>query len=469
MVFSSVHFVFYFLPIFLLVYSLTPNPLKKYLLILGSLYFYAWGAPVFILTVLLSCVVDFYLIRLLRDNPRNKKILLLSLFFNITILLYFKYANFFVENINFFLHTTLPWKEVLLPIGISFFTFQKISYLVDVYYEKEKPLQHFSDYLLYILLFPQLIAGPIVRFNDIHSQLISFSGRLEIREKLEGVIRFSLGLGKKVLIANAMGAIVVGCKVGDFGEMNTSIAWLMAFAYSFQLYFDFSGYSDMAIGLGKIVGFRFPENFNFPYLSGSITEFWQRWHITLGNWMRDYLYIPLGGNRVSSGRVYLNLLIVFFLSGFWHGAAWGFVIWGLYHGLFLVIERLYFHRILSRLPRFITIGYTFMVVTLGWLFFDNGFTEALKLLKLLFTELPSFEIISKIDYKSWLFLLAAVLITFGAYPKIIQEKLSNLSASIVRLRPSRMLVPYLLVLSVLFWSLLTVVAEGFNPFIYYRF
>jgi alginate O-acetyltransferase complex protein AlgI len=435
----------------------------------GSLYFYAWGAPVFIFTVLLSCTFDFYLIRQLDKYPKNKKILLVSLLLNIIILLYFKYANFFVDNINFFLNSALPWKEVLLPIGISFFTFQKISYLLDVYYDKEKPLKNFSDYLLYILLFPQLIAGPIVRFNDIHEQLISFSGRLEIREKLEGVIRFSLGLGKKVLIANTMGAIVVGCKGGSFGEMNADIAWLMTFAYSFQLYFDFSGYSDMAIGLGKMVGFRFPENFNFPYLSHSITEFWQRWHITLGSWMRDYLYIPLGGNRVSPGRVYLNLMIVFFVSGLWHGAAWGFVIWGLYHGLFLVLERLYLHRILQRIPRILTVGYTFLLVSLGWLFFDHGFSEALEIIKILFSELPSLDVVAQLEYKSWFFLIAAVVITFGAYPKAIQEKLFDISATLVKWHPAKMIAPYLLVLSILFWSLLTVVAEGFNPFIYYRF
>jgi alginate O-acetyltransferase complex protein AlgI len=469
MVFSSVHFIFYFLPIFLFFYSLTPAHLKKYVLIIGSLYFYAWGAPVFIFTVILSCFIDFYLIRLLIKRPKNKHILFFSLFFNIIILLYFKYANFFVDNLSFIIDVNLPWKEVLLPIGISFFTFQKISYLLDIYQEKEKPLEHFSDYLLYILLFPQLIAGPIVRFRDIHSQLITFSGRLEMQEKLEGVIRFSLGLGKKVLIANAMGAIVVSCKTGGFGEMNASIAWLMAFAYSFQLYFDFSGYSDMAIGLGKIIGFRFPENFNFPYLSGSITEFWQRWHITLGSWMRDYLYIPLGGNRVSTGRIYLNLLIVFFVSGFWHGAAWGFVIWGLFHGMFLVLERLFLTKILSRLPRVISVFYTFMIVTLGWLFFDNGFLSAIELLKIMFSDMPHMVILSSLEIKSLVLLIAAIFLTFGAFPQLIQEKLTNVSASIVQLSPLSMFSSYSIVLLILFWSLITLVAEGFNPFIYYRF
>jgi alginate O-acetyltransferase complex protein AlgI len=469
MVFSSVHFIFYFLPLFLLTYSLTPAAYKKYLLIAGSLYFYAWGAPVFIFTVLFSCIIDFYIIKQLAFSPRNKVILFISLVLNISLLLYFKYANFMVENLNILLSKSLPWQEVILPIGISFFTFQKISYLLDVYFEREKPLNTFSDYLLYILLFPQLIAGPIVRFNDIHSQLIAFSGRLEIKEKLEGVVRFSLGLGKKVLLANTMGAIVVSCKMGDFGEMTSGITWLMVLAYSFQLYFDFSGYSDMAIGLGKMVGFRFPENFNFPYLSGSITEFWQRWHITLGSWMRDYLYIPLGGNRVSPSRVYINLLLVFFISGLWHGAAWGFVVWGLYHGVFLVLERLFLHRILLKTPRLLSIFYTFLVVTLGWVFFDNNFSNALEIFQLLFYQWPEWNTLELLSSKSIVFFIVAILLVFGAYPRRMQQNFQDVSNRIVNLSVTKMMVAYSFVLLVLIWSLLTVVAEGFNPFIYYRF
>ncbi len=469
MVFSSAHFLFYFLPIFLVVYQFTPATFKKYLLLIASLYFYAWGAPVFIFTVIGSCLLDFYLIKQFEKSEHKKKIMLFSLVINILILLYFKYANFFVENVNDWLTSPFEWSEILLPIGISFFTFQKISYLLDIYWKREKHLENFSDYLLYILLFPQLIAGPIVRFKDINSQLVNFAGNIDIEQRLEGVFRFVIGLSKKVLIANSMGALVVQIKSVGIENLDTPLTWLMALAYSFQLYFDFSGYSDMAIGLGKMMGFSFPENFNFPYVSKSITDFWQRWHITLGSWMRDYLYIPLGGNKVSKGRLYLNLFLVFLISGFWHGAAWGFIIWGMYHGLFLIIERLFLGKILLKIPKIISLLYTFLIVTIGWVFFSNDFKTAIELIQKMFSFSHNESLSFVISSKTTLFLIVAVVMSFMGGFSMVETRLNNLSLSIVKSSTGVFILGFLIIITLLIWSSIAIVAEGFNPFIYYRF
>lgn len=469
MVFSSVHFLFYFLPIFLLLFHITPASYKKYLLIFASLYFYAWGAPIFIFTVLGSCLLDFYLIRQFEKSIHKKKYLLFSLLVNIALLLYFKYANFFVDNINSILKSPFEWSEILLPIGISFFTFQKISYLLDIYWQREKQLERFSDYLLYILLFPQLIAGPIVRFQDINSQLVLYSGKNSIEQRLEGVARFCIGLAKKVLIANTMGLLVVELKNYGIDQLDSYLAWLLALAYSFQLYFDFSGYSDMAIGLGKMMGFSFPENFNFPYSSKSITHFWQRWHITLGSWMKEYLYIPLGGNKVKVSRMYLNLFLVFLISGFWHGAAWGFIIWGIFHGIFLIIERLFLNKILAKTPAFLSIMYTFLVVTIGWVFFANDFNTALVLLKKMVVfdlqEVHHFEMTGKTLF----FIIVALVFSFAGGFVWVEKRFSNVSLSLVQSKTWIFMVGFFTLMILLIWTSLAIIAEGFNPFIYYRF
>lgn len=469
MVFSSVHFIYYFLPIFLIAYTFTPPSLKKYLLIFASLYFYAWGAPIFIFTVLGSCIFDYFLINQFEKSNHKKAILLFSISVNVLILLYFKYANFFVDNVSYIFDTPIPWVEIALPIGISFFTFQKISYLLDIYWGREKHLEHISDYLLYILLFPQLIAGPIVRFKDINQQITSFTGKFDIEQRLEGVFRFVIGLSKKVLIANSMGALVA--QIQDFGLVNidTQMTWLLVVAYSFQLYFDFSGYSDMAIGLGKMIGFSFPENFNFPYVSKSITDFWQRWHITLGSWMRDYLYIPLGGNKVSKARLYLNLFLVFLISGFWHGAAWGFIIWGIYHGLFLIIERLFLGSLLKKIPSIISLFYTFLVVTIGWIFFAYDFTTA----KLVLSKLIDFSSNETLHFqmsgKTSFFFIIAIILSFSGGFIIVEKTFSNISFHLVNTSIWTALIGYFCMIILLIWSSLAIIAEGFNPFIYYRF
>lgn len=377
MVFTSIIFLLIFLPLFLLVYHLVPNKAKNAVALVSSLIFYIWGAPMFFWLLIPLLVSNFFIVQRMEravDKPRFKKSLLwISLVINLGTLAYFKYANFFVENVNVLLESIgislIPWVEVLLPIGISFFTFQSITYTLDVYWGRHRALEKVQDYLLYILLFPQLIAGPIIRFNTIADEIKDRSKNFTTDYKLKGTYIFVIGLAKKVLIANQVGAQVdeIFAKVND---LSTPIAWLGIVAYAVQIYFDFSGYSDMAIGLGKIMGFNFPENFRNPYTSESITDFWRKWHITLGTFMRDYLYIPLGGNRSKYVSMnYANLVIVFLLSGLWHGAAWTFVIWGAWHGIFLMIERAFLLKWLKKLPLMLRIAYQYVIVLIGWVFF----------------------------------------------------------------------------------------------------
>ena len=375
MVFSSTLFLFYFLPAFLLVYWLVPYRAKNAVALLASVLFYAWGGLDFLGLFLASVLANFFLIRAMAATPvpwKKRIFLTISILLNVSLLFYYKYANFFVANFSalgeYFGQGALTWAEVVLPIGISFFTFEKLTYTIDVYRGVNQPLRSFWDFLLYIMLFPKLIAGPIVRFHEIAGQLTDRRAFDTTDEKLAGFFRFSVGLAKKVLIANVLGEQADRLFALAPSQLSVAVAWVGALAYTFQIYFDFSGYSDMALGLGRLMGFQFPENFNSPYVSRSITEFWQRWHITLGRWFRDYLYIPLGGNRVHPSRLYLNLWTVFILSGFWHGAAWNFVAWGAYHGLWLVLERLGLLRVYKWLGAFSIIP-TFGLTVVGWVLF----------------------------------------------------------------------------------------------------
>ncbi len=376
MVFSSIVFLFCFLPIFLLLYFLADGKYKNGVILLGSILFYSWGAPRFIFVLLSTTLVDFLVVRKM-DASRSlwlrRSLLCLSLSINLGLLFYFKYSNFFIENLNRIFESvglhSIAWTKLILPIGISFYTFETITYVVDVYRKVHKPLHNFWDYQTYIILFPKLIAGPIIRYHDIADQIQDRSAYENSDYRLRGLYRFMIGLGKKVLIANTMGAEADAIFNTDPNLLGTGVAWMGALSYTFQIYFDFSGYSDMAIGLGMMMGFRFPENFNNPYTATSITDFWRKWHITLGAWMRSYLYIPLGGNRVSTKtRLYFNLWLVFLASGLWHGAAWGFVIWGAYHGVFLVLERAFLGKLLSKIGNF-AILYTFPIVLIGWVYF----------------------------------------------------------------------------------------------------
>jgi alginate O-acetyltransferase complex protein AlgI len=375
MVFSSIIFLCYFLPAFLLAYFFCPVRLKNYYIIAASLLFYAWAAPRFVFVILGTTFFDYLVVRALdrsADERKRKLLLCLSLFVNIGLLFYFKYCNFFIDQLNSVLQLFhargVHWLSVVLPIGISFYTFETITYVVDVYRRVHAPVKKFSDYLLYIILFPKLIAGPIIRFHEFADQIREHHLNENAENRLRGLYRFFIGLAKKVLLANTIGAFADTIFALPVQEVGTFTAWMGALAYTFEIYFDFSGYSDMAIGLALIMGFRFPENFNNPYTATSITDFWRRWHITLGSWMKNYLYIPLGGNRVTSGRLYFNLFIVFLASGLWHGAAWGFIFWGAFHGFFLVLERLFLSGVLKKLGKW-SVVYTFIVVTVGWVLF----------------------------------------------------------------------------------------------------
>lgn len=390
MVFSSPVFLFLFLPLVITLYYLTPRTLKNSMLLLASLFFYAWGEGFFVGVMLVSIAAN-YVTGLALNKHRGKATakwaLGIGVGFNLILLGSYKYANFFVDNLNWLLQnfslSPIALSPVHLPIGISFFTFQAISYIIDVYRNDAEVQKDPQNVALYIAMFPQLIAGPIVRYHDISKQIIE--RHVRAADFAYGSRRFVIGLGKKMLIANPMGLVADQIFALPAGELTSSLAWLGVICYALQIYFDFSAYSDMAIGLGRLFGFRFLENFNYPYISQSIQEFWRRWHISLSSWFRDYLYIPLGGNRVAPWRIYLNLAIVFFLCGLWHGASWNFVIWGLLHGGFLVLERLGLVSLIDAIWRPLRHAYVLLVVLIGWVFFRaEDMPSALNYLQVMF-------------------------------------------------------------------------------------
>ena len=375
------------MPVFFLVYFLMPRKTRNYVLLLGSLVFYAWGAPEFIIQLVLSVIANFFIVRWMckAEKPVAKKWLCaLSICISLGLLLFYKYGNFTMENLNALLgitgHAPLSWRRIMLPIGISFFTFQSLTYTLDTYRGVNKPLEKLSDYMLYITMFPQLIAGPIVRYCDVADQIRQRESTLV--DRMQGFYRFVIGLSKKILIADVIGLrvdAILGATSQNTAQLSeiasriatldTGTAWLVALAYTFQIYFDFAGYSDMAIGLGRIMGFKFPENFDNPYTSRSITEFWRRWHKTLGAFIMNYLYIPLGGNRKGTGRMYLNLWLCFLLSGLWHGAAWNFVVWGALHGVFICADKLFLGKVMKRIGTVPSVILTFLTVCIIWMFF----------------------------------------------------------------------------------------------------
>ena len=474
MVFSSIIFLFYFFPLFFLFYYLADKKYKNSLILLGSIIFYAWGAPRFIFVILGSTVVDFYVVRLMSSSTaatRRKLLLCTSLSLNLGLLFYFKYCNFFIDNINhiLFLGGMKPvgWEKVVLPIGISFFTFETMTYVVDIYKGLNKPIRHFWDYQLYIILFPKLIAGPIIPYHDFAGQIHGHIEHETSENKLRGFYRFCIGLGKKVMIANVMG--VAADHIFNLlpSQLDTTTAWFGAISYTLQIYFDFSGYSDMALGLGQMMGFRFPENFNNPYTALSITDFWRKWHITLGNWMRNYLYIPLGGNRVKSRlRLLFNLWIVFLASGLWHGAAWGFIIWGAYHGLFLVIERTFLGKHIVRLGKAACI-YTFIVVLVGWVFFKaEHLHHSLYYLQHMFGWYTSSDKWLP-DREYMLTLIAAIFFSFFALPKAGAHVQQKIFYGHYTMRMHYLMASSLIVLFIISAGKIT--TSNSNVFLYFRF
>jgi alginate O-acetyltransferase complex protein AlgI len=483
MVFSSSIFLTIFLPAFLLLYWICPKKLKNPFLLLSSVFFYAWGAPKFIFVIIGTTLIDFFLVGRMdrsKNEAERKALLVFSVVMNLGLLVYFKYMNFFIENVNVAmkgvgLESSIPWTKLVLPIGISFYTFETLTYVVDVFRRVHKPLKNFWDYQLYIILFPKLIAGPIIRYHDIADQIPDRSKTENSTERLLGFYRFCIGLGKKVLIANALAAFAdsiygsaeTGLGALDPNTLSMGAAWLAALSYTFQIYFDFSGYSDMAIGIGRMVGFKFPENFNNPYVSQNITEFWRRWHMTLGGWMRNYLYIPLGGNKVGKGRLYFNLWLVFLLSGLWHGASWNYIIWGAWHGLFLVLERAFLIRWFGSIGKITRVALTFVVVVIGWVFFRvEDLNMAWRYVGAMFSANGTVDV--KVD-SEWMLIaaLATVFSFFLLFPKTTkfqdavfgQRSIGNVGHLALTIVSAALFV----------LSLSYITASGFNPFIYFRF
>lgn len=372
MVFSDSVFLFMFLPLTLAVYYAVPFAFKNTVLFLTGLLFYAWGEPVYVLIMLLSTAIDYCAGRLMDCFDSNKKIrkatLLVSVVMNLSLLGIFKYGSFFIGSVNGIFGSAIPDPGLPLPIGISFFTFQSMSYTIDLYRRNIKVQKNFIDFAAFVTMFPQIVAGPIVRYEDVSAQLAC--RRIDLRSMSDGITRFVCGMCKKVLIANSIGALWTDVKAQDYASMPAATAWLGIAAFTLQIYFDFSGYSDMAIGLGKMLGFDFPENFRYPYNSKSIAEFWRRWHITLGDWFKSYVYFPLGGSRGSTAATIRNTLIVWLLTGLWHGASWNFILWGLYYGVLIILEKFVFRRLLERTPSALRHILTMLAVVFGWVIFE---------------------------------------------------------------------------------------------------
>lgn len=372
MVFSDSVFLFMFLPLTLAVYYAVPFAFKNTVLFLTGLLFYAWGEPVYVLIMLLSTAIDYCAGRLMDRFDSNKKIrkatLLVSVVMNLSLLGIFKYGSFFIGSVNGIFGSAIPDPGLPLPIGISFFTFQSMSYTIDLYRRNIKVQKNFIDFAAFVTMFPQIVAGPIIRYEDVSAQLAC--RRIDLSSMSDGITRFVCGMCKKVLIANSIGALWTDVKAQDYASMPAATAWLGIAAFTLQIYFDFSGYSDMAIGLGKMLGFDFPENFRYPYNSKSVAEFWRRWHITLGDWFKNYVYFPLGGSRGSTAATIRNTLIVWLLTGLWHGASWNFILWGLYYGVLIILEKFVFRRLLERTPSALRHILTMLAVVFGWVIFE---------------------------------------------------------------------------------------------------
>ncbi len=462
MVFSSILFLFRFMPAAFAIYYLVPKRFKNFTLLVLSLIFYSWGEAKYFPVMIASIVVDYTASGLIESHRNNKLIcrlgLIYSVVFNLGMLGFFKYTNFFVGNLNALFGLSLPTISFVLPLGISFYTFQTMSYTIDVYLGKVKAERNIIDFGAFVVLFPQLIAGPIVRYTDINRELKE--RQINLPQIQDGIKLFILGLGSKVLIANNVGALWTEIEAIGAGEgflsISTPLAWMAVFAYSLQIYFDFSGYSLMAIGLGKMLGFEFPKNFDFPYISRSFTEFWRRWHMTLGSWFREYLYIPLGGNRVSRPRLYFNLFVVWAATGFWHGASWNFIFWGLFFFVFLVIERMGFKQVLERHSAFSHV-YVIFFLLLSWALFA---VTDLGMLGDLFTRM--FVPVGGVD---WIYYLRNYIVVF-----ILGTVLSPPALKGLYLRLEKNNVFCLIFFGAIFLASTAYLVDAtYNPFLYFRF
>jgi len=459
MLFSSITFIYLYLPILLLFYYLTPKKYKNTILLIFNLIFYFFSEPKYIIILISTCIINYYISKCINKTKYRKIFLIVAIVYNVGQLILFKYTDFFINNINNIFNLNIPFMNIIMPIGISFFTFQALGYLIDVYNKKHKPANKLMDFIFYISLFPQLIAGPIVRFSDIEKDLIKRD--ITYKKTSIGIKRFIIGLSKKVLIANVIGEFAKLCT-----EQTLLASWLRPISYTLQIYFDFSGYSDMAIGLGLILGFNFLENFNYPLIADSITDFWRRWHISLSSWFKDYVYIPLGGNRVNKLKWIRNILIVWILTGIWHGANWNFIIWGMYFGIILLIEKLFLKKYLDK-TKIIKYCYTIIIIIISFLIFNsNSIDEILLSLKNMFL-INDIPLISKESiYYLRNYLVIFIISIIGSTPlmkNIIKSIKNNKIKKIVD------------ILEIIFYFVLLILStaflidESFNPFLYFRF
>lgn len=466
MVFSSTIFLCVYLPLVLLGYYICPKKGRNLFLLIVSLVFYAWGEPKYVFLMIFSILVNYIFGRLMDKNrgrqKRMKLLLVLSVVIDLGLLSVFKYTDFIITNVNAIFGSSFDLLNIALPIGISFYTFQAMSYTIDVYRNDVRVQKNLIDFGMYITMFPQLIAGPIVRYADVQDQLADRS--VTTADFSEGVMRFVVGLGKKVLLANQMGAVWSDIYALG-GDVSALMAWTGAIAYTFQIYFDFSGYSDMAIGLGRMFGFKFPENFRYPYQSVSITDFWRRWHITLSTWFKEYLYIPLGGNRRGLARQALNLLIVWSLTGFWHGAGWNFVMWGLYYFVILFIEKLFLLKALDKLPKFFRHVYALLLIIIGWVIFASD--DVSVLLPYLGSMFGANGAIGGMDVYT-LFTKAVLLIICCIASTELPKKLF-LSAAGAMNEKAAFTLKSVLMIALLALSMILLIGDSYNPFLYFRF
>lgn len=466
MVFSSIVFLYIFLPIMLFIYFIVPNKLKNAVMIIASLIFFAWGEIRYIFIMLLLAVMDYMCgqkINKYWDDKNKKRIFLfIDIGVNLLILFFFKYSDFIITNINYITHLNLPLLNIPLPIGVSFNTFQSLSYIIDVYRGTVKCEKSFYNYLTYTLLFPQIIAGPIVRYETVDEELENKN--ISIDNFTEGMKRFIIGLGKKVLIANNIGALWNVIEIGDYTSLTFILAWFAILAFALQIYFDFSGYSDMAIGLARIFGMKFDENFNFPYISKNITEFWRRWHITLSSWFRDYIYIPLGGNRKGILKQIRNILIVWFLTGAWHGASWNFILWGVYFGVILILEKIFILKILDKAGKVLSHIYTIILILIGWVIF--AFEDLSEIGTYLYAM---FNVNNFINNETLYYLKNYGLITIigiicsTILAKKFIEKLNKTNNKGFKI------IEVIVYMTILILCTANLVSDSFNPFLYFRF
>lgn len=463
MVFSSIVFLYIFLPIMLIVYFIVPNKFKNAIMILASLIFFAWGEIRYIFIMLILAVMDFICGRNIDKNFNNKKkkiYLFIDVGINLLILFFFKYSDFIIENINLATGLKIPLLNIPLPIGVSFNTFQSLSYIIDVYRGTVKCEKSFYNYLAYTTLFPQIIAGPIVRYETVDEELEVKN--ISMDNFSTGMKRFIVGLAKKVLIANNVGKLWALIEAGSYTQMTTLLAWTGIIAFALQIYFDFSGYSDMAIGLAEIFGMKFDENFNYPYISKSITEFWRRWHITLGSWFRDYIYIPLGGNRKGFPKQIRNILIVWFLTGAWHGASWNFILWGVYFGVILILEKMILLKVLEKIPKIFSHIYAVLLILVSWAIF--AFTDldsVINYIKIMFGVGNTTLINSEAVYyfkNYFVIILIGVICSIPIFKKI-KIKNENINA----------VFSSIIYIGLFLLSTASLVSDTYNPFLYFRF